>query len=212
TADGVTALQMDIKIQGITKEIMQIALNQAKEGRMHILGLMKEAIDGPQALSDFAPRLFTMKINPDKIREVIGKGGETIRTLTQETNTEINIDENGVIVIAAQSQESADEARRRIELITAEVEVGAVYEGTVLKILDNNVGAIVSIIPGKDGLVHISQIAHERVKNVSDHLQVGQTVKVKVLEIDERGRSRLSIKALLEKPAEKPAENLTPTE
>ena len=212
TADGVTALQMDIKIQGITKEIMQIALNQAKEGRMHILGLMKEAIDGPQALSDFAPRLFTMKINPDKIREVIGKGGETIRTLTQETNTEINIDENGVIVIAAQSQESADEARRRIELITAEVEVGAVYEGTVLKILDNNVGAIVSIIPGKDGLVHISQIAHERVKNVSDHLQVGQTVKVKVLEVDERGRSRLSIKALLEKPAEKPAENLTPTE
>ena len=212
TADGVTALQMDIKIQGITKEIMQIALNQAKEGRMHILGLMKEAIDGPQALSDFAPRLFTMKINPDKIREVIGKGGETIRTLTQETNTEINIDENGVIVIAAQSQESADEARRRIELITAEVEVGAVYEGTVLKILDNNVGAIVSIIPGKDGLVHISQIAHERVKNVSDHLQVGQTVKVKVLEIDERGRSRLSIKALLEKPAEKPAENPTPTE
>ncbi|MBO7081198.1 MAG: polyribonucleotide nucleotidyltransferase [Neisseriaceae bacterium] len=212
TADGVTALQMDIKIQGITKEIMQIALNQAKEGRMHILGLMKEAIDGPQALSDFAPRLFTMKINPDKIREVIGKGGETIRTLTQETNTEINIDENGVIVIAAQSQESADEARRRIELITAEVEVGAVYEGTVLKILDNNVGAIVSIIPGKDGLVHISQIAHERVKNVSDHLQVGQTVKVKVLEVDERGRSRLSIKALLEKPAEKPAENPTPTE
>ena len=212
TADGVTALQMDIKIQGITKEIMRIALNQAKEGRMHILGLMKEAIDGPQSLSDFAPRLFTMKINPDKIREVIGKGGETIRTLTQETNTEINIDENGVIVIAAQSQESADEARRRIELITAEVEVGAVYEGTVLKILDNNVGAIVSIIPGKDGLVHISQIAHERVKNVSDHLQVGQTVKVKVLEIDERGRSRLSIKALLEKPAEKPAENLTPTE
>lgn len=200
TANGVTALQMDIKIQGITKEIMQIALDQAKEGRMHILGLMKEAVEGPQELSEFAPRLFTLKINPEKIRDVIGKGGETIRTLTKETGTEINIDDTGIVVIAATTQEAADEALRRIEEITAEIEAGAVYDGTVIKILDNNVGAIVSLIPGKDGLVHISQIAHERVKNVSDYLQVGQSVKVKALEIDDRGRVRLSIKALLDKP------------
>ena len=207
TADGVTALQMDIKIQGITKEIMQIALNQAKEGRMHILGLMKQAIEKPQELSDFAPRLFTMKIHPDKIRDVIGKGGETIRALTKETNTEISIDEDGVVVIAATSNEAAEAARARIEAITAEVEVGKLYDGVVVKLLDNNVGAIVSVLPGKDGMVHISQIAHERVKNVADYLQVGQQVKVKALEIDDRGRVKLSIKALLEKPqAEKPAE------
>ena len=207
TADGVTALQMDIKIQGITKEIMQIALNQAKEGRMHILGLMKQAIEKPQELSDFAPRLFTMKIHPDKIRDVIGKGGETIRTLTKETNTEISIDDDGVVVIAATSTAAAEAAKARIEAITAEVEVGKVYDGTVIKLLDNNVGAIVSVLPGKDGMVHISQIAHERVKNVADYLQVGQQVKVKALEIDDRGRVKLSIKALLEKPqAEKPAE------
>ena len=207
TADGVTALQMDIKIQGITKEIMQIALNQAKEGRMHILGLMKQAIEKPQELSDFAPRLFTMKIHPDKIRDVIGKGGETIRALTKETNTEISIDEDGVVVIAATSNEAAEAAKLRIEAITAEVEVGKVYDGTVIKLLDNNIGAIVSVLPGKDGMVHISQIAHERVKNVADYLQVGQSVKVKALEIDDRGRVKLSIKALLEKPqVEKPAE------
>ena len=207
TADGVTALQMDIKIQGITKEIMQIALNQAKEGRMHILGLMKQAIEKPQELSDFAPRLFTMKIHPDKIRDVIGKGGETIRALTKETNTEISIDEDGVVVIAATSNEAAEAAKSRIEAITAEVEVGKVYDGTVIKLLDNNIGAIVSVLPGKDGMVHISQIAHERVKNVADYLKVGQSVKVKALEIDDRGRVKLSIKALLEKPqVEKPAE------
>ena len=206
TADGVTALQMDIKIQGITKEIMQIALNQAKEGRMHILGLMKQAIEKPQEMSDFAPRLFTMKIHPDKIRDVIGKGGETIRTLTKETNTEISIDDDGVVVIAATSTAAAEEARARIEAITAEVEVGKTYDGTVVKLLDNNVGAIVSVLPGKDGMVHISQIAHERVKNVADYLQVGQQVKVKALEIDDRGRVKLSIKALLEKPI---AEKLT---
>ena len=207
TADGVTALQMDIKIQGITKEIMQIALNQAKEGRMHILGLMKQAIEKPQELSDFAPRLFTMKIHPDKIRDVIGKGGETIRALTKETNTEISIDEDGVVVIAATSNEAAEAAKSRIEAITAEVEVGKVYDGTVIKLLDNNIGAIVSVLPGKDGMVHISQIAHERVKNVADYLQVGQSVKVKALEIDDRGRVKLSIKALLEKPqVEKPTE------
>jgi polyribonucleotide nucleotidyltransferase len=209
TTTGVTALQMDIKIQGITKEIMQIALAQAKEARLKILSQMQEAVEGPQELSAHAPRLFSMKIHQDKIRDVIGKGGETIRALTAETGTEINIAEDGTITIAASTSEAGEAAKRRIEEITAEVEVGKVYEGTVIKILDNNVGAIVSVIPGKDGLVHISQISHERVKNVSDYLQIGQQVKVKALEIDDRGRVRLSIKALLEKaPQEyKPAEN-----
>ena len=208
TTEGITALQMDIKIQGITKEIMNVALDQAKEARLHILAQMKEVVDGPQALSAHAPRLFTMKINQDKIRDVIGKGGETIRALTAETGTEINIAEDGTITIAAVTEEAGNAAKQRIEQITAEVEVGKVYEGTVLKILDNNVGAIVSVMPGKDGLVHISQIAHERVKDVSDYLQVGQQVKVKALEVDDRGRVRLSIKALLERPQaeEKPAE------
>ena len=200
TTEGITALQMDIKIQGITKEIMQVALEQAKEARLHILAQMKEAVEGPQELSQHAPRLYTMKINPDKIRDVIGKGGETIRAITADTQTEINIDEDGTVTIAATTGEAGEAAKRRIEEITAEVEVGKVYEGTVLKILDNNVGAIVSIMPGKDGLVHISQIAHERVKNVSDYLQVGQTVGVKALEVDDRGRVRLSIKALIEAP------------
>ena len=201
TTDGITALQMDIKIQGITKEIMQIALAQAKEARLHILAQMKEAVEGPQELSQHAPRLFTMKINPDKIRDVIGKGGETIRALTAETGTEINIADDGTVTIAAITGEAGEAAKRRIEAITAEVEVGKVYQGNVLKLLDNNVGAIVSVMPGKDGLVHISQIAHERVKNVSDYLQVGQTVNVKALEVDDRGRVRLSMKALLEVPA-----------
>ncbi|MCW3479150.1 polyribonucleotide nucleotidyltransferase [Neisseriaceae bacterium JH1-16] len=201
TAEGVTALQMDIKIQGITKEIMQVALEQAKEGRLHILGYMKEAVEGPQTLSEFAPRLFTMKINPDKIREVIGKGGETIRGITKDTGCEINIEDDGTITIASVTQEGADAARKRIEEITVEVEVGKVYEGTVVKILDNNVGAIVSILPGKDGLVHISQIANERIKNVADYLKEGQVVKVKAIEMDDRGRIRLSIKALLEDEA-----------
>ncbi|MBP6344321.1 polyribonucleotide nucleotidyltransferase [Neisseriaceae bacterium CLB008] len=201
TKNGITALQMDIKIQGITKEIMNVALDQAKEGRMHILAQMAEAVDGPQELSTHAPRLFTMKINQDKIRDVIGKGGETIRGLIKETNTEINIEDDGTIVIAATTQESADEARRRIEEITAEVEVGKTYQGVVVKILDNNVGAIVSVMPGKDGLVHISQIAHERIKNVSDYLKEGQDVTVKAIEVDDRGRVRLSIKALLDAPA-----------
>lgn len=200
TAAGVTALQMDIKIQGITKEIMQIALEQAKEGRLHILGHMKEAIEGPQELSSHAPRLYVMKINPEKIREVIGKGGETIRGITKDTGCEINIEEDGTITIASVSNEGAEAAKKRIEEITAEVEVGKVYEGPVVKILDNNVGAIVSIMPGKDGLVHISQIAHERIKNVSDYLKEGQIVKVKAIEMDDRGRVRLSIKALLDNP------------
>lgn len=201
TTNGVTALQMDIKIQGITKEIMQIALEQAKEARMHILAQMKEVVDGPQALSVHAPRLFTMKIHQDKIRDVIGKGGETIRGITAATGTEINIADDGTVTIAATTAEAGEAAKKRIEEITAEVEVGKVYTGTVLKLLDNNVGAIVSVIPGKDGLVHISQIAHERVRNVSDYLQVGQVVNVKALEVDDRGRVRLSIKALIEAPA-----------
>lgn len=213
TTEGVTALQMDIKIQGITKEIMQVALAQAKEARLHILAKMQEAVSEPHELSTYAPRLYTIKVNPEKIRDIIGKGGETIRALTSETQTEINIAEDGTVTIAATSAEAGELAKKRIEEITAEVEVGSVYEGTVLKLLDNNVGAIVSIIPGKDGLVHISQIAHERVKNVSDYLQVGQKVNVKALEVDDRGRVRLSIKALLEKPAaeETPSQSATST-
>lgn len=200
TTEGVTALQMDIKIQGITKEIMQIALAQAKEARLYILSQMQAAVSGPQELSQHAPRLYTMRINPDKIREVIGKGGETIRSITAETQTEINISDDGVVTIAATTAEAGEAAKARIEMITAEVEVGKVYEGTVVKILDNNVGAIVSVMPGKDGLVHISQIAHERVKDVNDYLKVGQVVNVKALDVDERGRVRLSIRALLPQP------------
>ena len=202
TTEGVTALQMDIKIQGITKEIMQIALAQAKEARLHILEQMKAAVAGPQELSQHAPRLFTMKINQDKIRDVIGKGGETIRALTTETGTEINIEDDGTITIAAVNVDAVEAARKRIEEITAEVEVGQVYNGVVIKILDNNVGAIVSVMPGKDGLVHISQIAHERVKDVNDYLKVGQNVRVKALEVDDRGRVRLSMKALLDQTRE----------
>ena len=196
TATGVTALQMDIKIQGITKEIMQVALAQAKEGRMHILGKMQEAIGGArQELSDFAPRLMTMKINPDKIREVIGKGGATIRSITEETGTSIDISDDGVITIASVSHEGAEAAQKRIRELTAEIEVGQIYEGPVLKMLE--FGAIVQMMPGRDGLLHISQIANERVNKVTDFLQEGQVVRVKVLEVDEKGRVRLSMKALL---------------
>lgn len=197
TTEGITALQMDIKIQGITEEIMRVALDQAKEGRKHILDLMKKAIKTPLSLSNYAPRLFTMKINPDKIREVIGKGGETIRAITKETGTEINIEDDGTITIASVTQEGAESAKKRIEDITVEVEIGAIYEGTIIKILDNNIGAIVSLLPGKDGLVHISQIANERIRDINDYVSVGQTVKVKVIEMDDRGRIRLSMKALL---------------
>jgi polyribonucleotide nucleotidyltransferase len=197
TDKGVTALQMDIKINGITKEIMQVALSQAREGRMHILGLMKQAVPGSrEELSAFAPRIITMKINPEKIRDVIGKGGAVIRALTEETGTTIDIAEDGTVSIACLSSEAGEAAKKRIEEITAEVEVGKVYEGTVLKLLD--FGAIVSVLPGKDGLLHISQIAHERVATVADYLKEGQSVKVKVLEADEKGRLRLSMKALLE--------------
>lgn len=201
TTNGITALQMDIKIQGITKEIMQVALAQAKEARMHILGKMQEAMgEAKTELSTFAPRLYTMKINPEKIRDVIGKGGATIRALTEETGTQIDIGEDGTITIASTDGDRAEEAKRRIAEITAEVEVGKVYEGPVTKILD--FGALINLLPGKDGLLHISQIAHERVEKVTDYLQEGQIVKVKVLETDEKGRVKLSMKALLERGAQ----------
>ncbi len=194
TDHGVTALQMDIKIEGINKEIMQVALAQAKEGRMHILSKMHEALSAPKTeLSPYAPRLI-----PEKIRDVIGKGGAVIRALTEETGTTINIEDDGSVTIASVDQAAGQEARRRIEEITAEVEVGKVYEGTVQKLLD--FGAIVQVLPGRDGLLHISQIAHERVNQVGDYLKEGQVVRVKVLEMDEKGRIRLSMKALLEKP------------
>ncbi len=200
TEDGITALQMDIKITGITAQIMQVALAQAKEGRTHILGIMKKAMSNANTeMSAFAPRIITMKINPEKIRDVIGKGGAVIRALTEETGTTIDIDDTGTVKIACTSSEQGAEAQRRIAEITAEVEIGNVYEGTVLKLLD--FGAIVSLIPGKDGLLHISQIAHQRVNAVSDFLKEGDVVKVKVVEADEKGRVRLSMKALIDPPA-----------
>ena len=200
TTAGITALQMDIKIQGITREIMQVALAQAKEARMHILGKMQDAMSEAKAeISSYAPKLYTMKINPEKIRDVIGKGGATIRQLTEETGCTIDIAEDGTITIASNDAARADEAKRRIEEITAEAEVGQIYEGPVTKLLD--FGALVNILPGKDGLLHISQIAHERVEKVSDYLQEGQVVRVKVLETDDKGRIKLSMKALLERPA-----------
>ncbi len=200
TEDGITALQMDIKITGITAQIMQVALAQAKEGRAHILGIMKTAMSSANTeMSAFAPRIIVMKINPEKIRDVIGKGGAVIRALTEETGTSIDITEDGTVKIACTSSEQGAEAQRRIAEITAEVEIGNVYEGTVLKLLD--FGAIVSLIPGKDGLLHISQIAHQRVNAVSDFLKEGDIVKVKVVEADEKGRVRLSMKALIDAPA-----------
>jgi polyribonucleotide nucleotidyltransferase len=195
TERGVTALQMDLKIESITKEIMQVALSQAREGRMHILELMKRAIEGSRTeLSTYAPRIIKMKINPDKIRDVIGKGGVVIRGIQEETGTTIEIEDDGTINIACVSSEGGEAARKKIQELTADVEVGKVYEGTVLRLLD--FGAIVQLLPGRDGLLHISQISHERVNAVSDHLKEGQSVKVKVLEADDKGRVRLSMKAL----------------
>nr|VFK26530.1 MAG: polyribonucleotide nucleotidyltransferase [Candidatus Kentron sp. MB]VFK74559.1 MAG: polyribonucleotide nucleotidyltransferase [Candidatus Kentron sp. MB] len=195
TGKGVTALQMDIKISGITREIMETALNQAKEGRLHILDKMSEAIDKPRAeMSGYAPRIVTMRIHPDKIRDVIGKGGATIRAITEETGATIDIDDDGIVKIASVDNAAGQEAQRRIEQITADVEVGVVYSGRVAKLMD--FGAFVNILPGKDGLVHISQISDERVQNVSDKLKEGDIVKVKVLEIDKQGRIRLSMKAV----------------
>jgi polyribonucleotide nucleotidyltransferase len=199
---GITALQMDIKINGITRDIMQAALTQAREGRMHILGLMKQSM--PEArteVSEFAPRMIKMKINPEKIRDVIGKGGAVIRALTEETGTTIDIDDSGNITIACVSGEAGELAKKRIEDIVADVEVGKIYEGPVVKLLD--FGALVNVLPGKDGLLHISQIAHERVNSVSDHLKEGQVVRVKVLEVDDKGRMKLSMKVLLPAPEAK---------
>ena len=195
TRKGITALQMDIKIDGITREIMESALAQAKDGRLHILDKMDGVISAPRAeMSEYAPRFITMKIHPDKIRDVIGKGGTTIRAITEETGTTIDIDDVGFIKIASTDKEAGEEAKRRIELLTAEVEVGQIYDGKVAKIMD--FGAFVTILPGKDGLVHISQISEERVVSVSDKLTEGDLVKVKVLEVDKQGRIRLSMKAV----------------
>lgn len=194
TEQGVTALQMDIKIQGITKEIMQVALAQAKEGRLHILGKMRDAVSGARTeLSDFAPRMYNMKINPERIRDVIGKGGATIRQITEETGTQVDIQDDGSITIAAVDAQAARRAQQMIENLTAEVEVGKIYEGPVLRILD--FGAIVQVMPGRDGLLHVSQIAQERVNNVGDYVKEGQIVRVKVIEADDKGRLRLSMKA-----------------
>ncbi len=195
TEQGITALQMDIKIQGITKEIMYAALAQAKEGRLHILEIMKQALPSTREdISAYAPRIIKLKINPEKIRDVIGKGGAVIRALTEETGTTIDIADDGTVTVACVSAEGGELAIKRIEDITAEVEVGKIYDGTVLKLLD--FGAIVSVLPGKDGLLHISQIANERVNSVADYLKEGQSVRVKVLEADDKGRLRLSIKAI----------------
>ncbi len=209
TNGGITALQMDIKIQGITKEIMQVALAQAKEARLHILAKMVEAVGGAKTeVSQFAPRLYTMKINPEKIRDIIGKGGATIRALTEETGCTIDIGEDGTITIASTDADKAEFAKKRIAEITAEAEIGKVYEGAITKILD--FGALVNILPGKDGLLHISQIAHHRVENVTDLLHEGQIVKVKVMETDEKGRIKLSMKALIERPEGMPEERFEP--
>lgn len=201
TENGVTALQMDIKIEGITPEIMQAALAQAHDGRQHILSRMHEMSGGgAKELSDFAPRMISFKINPEKIRDVIGKGGSVIRALTEETGTTINVEDDGMVTISSPDMARVAEARRRIEEITAEVEAGQIYEGTVTRLLD--FGAIVQLLPGKDGLLHISQIANERVNAVSDYLKEGQKVRVKVIEADEKGRVRLSMKALLREEGE----------
>ena len=197
SAEGISALQMDIKIDGITEEIMRAALAQAKQGRLHILGEMSKALTTPRAeLSEFAPRLITMKIHPDKIREVIGKGGSVIQAITKETGTQIDIQDDGTITIASVNGAAGQAAKARIEQITSDVEPGRIYEGKVAKIMD--FGAFVTILPGKDGLVHVSQISNDRVEKVSDALKEGDVVKVKVLEVDKQGRIRLSIKAVEE--------------
>ncbi|MFO6424279.1 polyribonucleotide nucleotidyltransferase [Motilimonas sp. KMU-193] len=200
SSEGITALQMDIKIEGITREIMEVALTQARGARLHILQVMDQAISGARTeISEFAPRIHTIKINPEKIRDVIGKGGATIRQLTEETGTTIEIDDDGTVKIAATDGEQAKDAISRIEALTAEIEVGRIYSGKVVRLAD--FGAFVNILPGKDGLVHISQICQERVQNVSDHLKEGDEVKVKVLEVDRQGRVRLSIKEALAESA-----------
>jgi polyribonucleotide nucleotidyltransferase len=199
TDNGITALQMDIKITGITSEIMQVALSQAREGIDHILKIMKKTLKAPRTeMSQFAPQILTIKIHPDKIRDVIGKGGAVIKGLAAETGATIDIDDDGLVKVACTNGESGQAAIDRIKEITADVEVDQVYDGKVIKILD--FGAIVSLLPGKDGLLHISQIAHERIKAVKDHLSEGDEVKVKVIEVDDKGRVRVSAKALIEPP------------
>jgi polyribonucleotide nucleotidyltransferase len=197
---------MDIKIEGITQEIMQLALKQAKEARLHILGVMDSAISGHrEEMSEYAPRIYQMKVDQDKIRDVIGKGGATIRSITEASDTNIEIEDDGTIKIFATEKAKADIAIDRIKAVTAEIEVGATYHGKVMRIVD--FGAFVEVLPGKEGLVHISQIAHDRVNKVTDYLEEGQMVDVKVMEIDRQNRVRLSIKELLEKPApEAPSE------
>jgi polyribonucleotide nucleotidyltransferase len=197
TEKGVTALQMDIKIEGISKPIMQVALQQAREGRMHILGLMKNALPYPKLLSDLVPRMYTMKINPEKIKDVIGKGGSVIKGIIADTGASIDITDEGVVTIASSLRENADRARSMIEGIVTEAVLGEIYDGKVTRLLDRNMGAMVSIMGGREGFVHVSQIANERVNNVSDYLKEGQEVKVKVTEFDDRGRMRLSIRAAL---------------
>ncbi len=200
TTEGITALQMDIKIDGITTEIMQKALDQARDGRLFILGEMAKVLsESREEMSEYAPRLITFKINPEKIRDVIGKGGATIRSITEDTGATIEVDDDGMVKIASVEKAAGEEARRRVEQVTADVEVGVIYEGKVAKIMD--FGAFVNILPGKDGLVHISQISDERVENVSDKLSEGDVVKVKVLEVDRQGRIRLSMKAVTEDEA-----------
>jgi polyribonucleotide nucleotidyltransferase len=197
TASGVTALQMDIKVLGITGQIMQAALEQAREGRVHILGEMAKALSAPrEQMSDYAPRILTMRIHPDKIRDVIGKGGVTIRGITEQTGATIDIDDDGTVRIASVDRAAGEEARAMIERITSDIEVGMVYEGRVARLMD--FGAFVTILPGRDGLLHISQISEERVERVSDKLAEGDVVRVKVLEVDKQGRIRLSMKALNE--------------
>jgi polyribonucleotide nucleotidyltransferase len=195
TAEGINALQMDIKIDGITREIMEVALSQARDGRIHILEEMNKAISLPRAeMSEHAPRIISFKIDPQKIRDVIGKGGVTIRSITEETGATVDVTDDGMVKIFSVDKAAGEDARKRIELITADVEVGKVYEGKVARLMD--FGAFVTILPGRDGLVHISQICQERVEKVSDKLAEGDVVKVKVLEVDKQGRVRLSMKAV----------------
>jgi polyribonucleotide nucleotidyltransferase len=195
TRDGVTALQMDIKVEGVTPEIMRVALDQARAGRLHILDEMNKVIRAPrEKMSEWAPSIITLKIDPEKIRDVIGKGGAVIRQITEETGTTIDIESDGTVKVASVSGAAGREAQRRIELITADVEVGRVYEGKVARLMD--FGAFVTILPGRDGLVHISQISNERVERVSDKLREGDVVRVKVLEVDRQGRIRLSMRDL----------------
>jgi polyribonucleotide nucleotidyltransferase len=193
TRDGVTALQMDIKVEGVTPEIMRVALDQARAGRLHILDEMNKVIRAPrEKMSEWAPSIITLKIDPEKIRDVIGKGGAVIRQITEETGTTIDIESDGTVKIASVSGAAGREAQRRVELITADVEVGQIYEGKVARLMD--FGAFVTILPGRDGLVHISQISNERVERVSDKLKEGDVIRVKVLEVDRQGRIRLSMR------------------